>query len=267
MQLGSYCTVGHSACLCQGQDLYSTPGHQSKQKDSAKGLSTREAGRGHATPHMPVETTKCWWLLKIEPNALAGSKGSCAVCVDLQAVGALEFFGELYSLAKGWGWAGFREREGSIFSNHQHFAVSTGICGVPCPIPASRVDKPLIALRSQQTRRASKDEIKPHLNTTTCQKILDRAITNNSLSLPPSLPPPLTWMLLSDWCVTISLQFARRESMSSYFCWITLSRWLRRVGEEGGGEGEGGLLSGQLHCVIWPPLYIAASWLVTSFTV
>ena len=76
--------------------------------------------RGHATPHMPVETAKCWWLLKIEPNAWAGGKGSCAVCVDLQAVGALEFFGELYSLAKGFGpflrgvWAGFREREGSI---------------------------------------------------------------------------------------------------------------------------------------------------------
>ena len=44
---------------------------------------------------MPVETAKCWWLLKIEPNALAG-KGSCAVCIDLQAVGTLEFFGELY---------------------------------------------------------------------------------------------------------------------------------------------------------------------------
>ena len=99
---------------------------------------------------MPVETAKCWWLLKIEPNAWAGGKGSCAVCVDLQAVGALEFFGELCSLAKGFGpifegvWAGFREREGSIFSNHQHFAVSTGICGVACPLPASRVDKPLL---------------------------------------------------------------------------------------------------------------------------
>ena len=66
-----------------------------------KGLSTREAGRGHATPHIPVETAKCWWLQKIEPNAWVGGKGSCAVCVDLQAVGALEFFGELYSLAKG----------------------------------------------------------------------------------------------------------------------------------------------------------------------
>ena len=28
------------------------------------------------------------WLLKIEPNAWAGGKGSCAVCIDLQAVGA-----------------------------------------------------------------------------------------------------------------------------------------------------------------------------------
>ena len=29
---------------------------------------------------------------KIEPNAWAGGKGSCAVCVDLQAVGALESY-------------------------------------------------------------------------------------------------------------------------------------------------------------------------------
>ena len=50
-----------------------------------------------------IEMAKCWWLLKIEPNVWAGGKGSCAVCGDLQAVGALEFFGELYSLAKGFG--------------------------------------------------------------------------------------------------------------------------------------------------------------------
>ena len=37
-------------------------------------------------------------------------------------------------------WAGFKERQGSIFSNHQHFAVSTGICGVACPLPASALD-------------------------------------------------------------------------------------------------------------------------------
>ena len=52
---------------------------------------------------MLVETAKCWWLLEIQPNAWAGGKGSSAVCVDLQAVGTLEFFGELYSLAKGFG--------------------------------------------------------------------------------------------------------------------------------------------------------------------
>ena len=79
------------------------PGARKERLCHTKGLSTREAGRGHATPHMPVETAKCWWLLKIEPNAWAGGKGSCVVCVDLQAVGALEFFGELYSLAKGFG--------------------------------------------------------------------------------------------------------------------------------------------------------------------
>ena len=37
-----------------------------------------------------------------------------------------------------------KEREDSIFSNRQHFAVSTGICGVACPLPALRVDKPLV---------------------------------------------------------------------------------------------------------------------------
>ena len=91
---------------------------------------------------LPVEKAKCWWLLKIEPNAWVGGS---AVCVDLQAVGTLEFFGELYSLAKGFGpflRGGCRERDGSIFSTHQHFAVSTGICGVACPLPASRVYKP-----------------------------------------------------------------------------------------------------------------------------
>ena len=31
----------------------------------------------------------------MEPNAGAGGKGSCADCIDLQAVGTLEFFGEL----------------------------------------------------------------------------------------------------------------------------------------------------------------------------
>ena len=29
------------------------------QLPTAKGLATRKAGRGHATPHVPVEMTKC----------------------------------------------------------------------------------------------------------------------------------------------------------------------------------------------------------------
>ena len=41
--------------------------------------------------------------------------GSCAVCIDLQAVGVLEFSGELNRRFSFF----FREREGSIFSNHQ----------------------------------------------------------------------------------------------------------------------------------------------------
>ena len=82
-------------------------------------------------------------MLKVEPNALASGKGSCAVYIDFQAVRILS---KLYSLAKCFGpflrgdWAGFRERESSIFSKHQHFAVSTGTCGVACPFPASRAD-------------------------------------------------------------------------------------------------------------------------------
>ena len=60
---------------------------KSKFNINSKGLSTREGRRGHAIPHMPVEMEKCWWLLKIEPNAWAGGKGSCALCTDLQAVG------------------------------------------------------------------------------------------------------------------------------------------------------------------------------------
>ena len=162
-----------------------------------KGLSTRKAGRGHATPHMPVETAKCWWLLKIEPNAWAGGKGSCSVCVDLQAVGALEFFGELYSLAKGFGpifegvWAGSRDREGSIFSNHQHFTVSTGICRVACPLPASRVDKPLVMFKIMVSAK----------KTLFIQGIswIKRGIPWNSLDLPT--PMNTVALLLGLGCV------------------------------------------------------------------
>ena len=42
-----------------------------------EGLSTLEGRGGHATPYVPVEMAKCWWLQKIEPNAWVGAKGSC----------------------------------------------------------------------------------------------------------------------------------------------------------------------------------------------
>ena len=42
-------------------------------------------------------------VTKNRTKRVGGWQGSCAVCVDLQAVGALEFFGELYSLSKGFG--------------------------------------------------------------------------------------------------------------------------------------------------------------------
>ena len=56
---------------------------------------TPEGRREHATPHMPLEML----VVTKKLNAWVGGKGSCAVCVDLQAVGALEFSGELYSIA------------------------------------------------------------------------------------------------------------------------------------------------------------------------
>ena len=42
-------------------------------------------------------------VTKNRTKSVGGWQGSCVVCVDLQAVGALEFFGELYSLAIGFG--------------------------------------------------------------------------------------------------------------------------------------------------------------------
>ena len=73
------------------------------------------------------------------------NRTKCAVCVDLQAVGALEFFGELYSLAKGFGpfLRGFGQ---ALEKGRVLFLVTTSILPslrVACPLPASRVDKPL----------------------------------------------------------------------------------------------------------------------------
>ena len=66
------------------------------------GLSTCEVGRGHATPHMPVETAKYWNSLKVDADCTAAFATRPRIC---------------------------------FFSNHQHIAISTGICGVACPLP------------------------------------------------------------------------------------------------------------------------------------
>ena len=80
------------------------------------------------------------------------TKGSCAVCVDLQAVGTLEFFGELYSLDKGFGpfLRGFGQalEKGRVlfFSNHQHSTVSTGARHMrSCPLPAKPLASDMIS--------------------------------------------------------------------------------------------------------------------------
>ena len=98
---------------------------------------------------MPVEKVKCWWLLKIEPS------------ISLKPAQTPSKMGQyLYNSPKNSrvpiAWRSTQTAQlplppahafGSIFSNHQHFAVSTGICGVACPLPASRVDKPLSLAR------------------------------------------------------------------------------------------------------------------------
>ena len=96
-----FLTSYHIHFLCFG--LYFV-NHRSWQAEN-KGYRPTEAGRGHATLRMPVQRAKCWRLLKIEPNAWAGGKAAVqsALTFKLYHVGALEFFGKLYSLAKGFG--------------------------------------------------------------------------------------------------------------------------------------------------------------------
>ena len=118
---------------------------------NGKGLSTREAGRGHATPHKPVEMAKCWWLLKIEPSlflkpAQTPSKMGPKPLLSYITHQRTREFLQL-------------EGQRRLHSCLCHLptplvlflvitsillSVSTGICGVACPLPASRVDKPLV---------------------------------------------------------------------------------------------------------------------------
>ena len=90
-----------------------------------KGLSTREAGRRHATPHMPVEPAKCRWLLKIEPSLPAQTPSKMSENI----------LAKLYNSPKNSESSPPAHPVGSIFSNHQHIAGSTGIWGVAYPLP------------------------------------------------------------------------------------------------------------------------------------
>ena len=58
-----------------------------------------EVRRGHATPVQ----SEMLAVTKNRTKRVGGWQRQLLVCVDLQAVGTLEFFGELYSLAKGFG--------------------------------------------------------------------------------------------------------------------------------------------------------------------
>ena len=68
----------------------------------AKGILTRFGGERACNSHRGEMLV----VTKNRTKCVGGWQGSCAVCVDLQAVGALGFFGELYSLAKGYGGVG-----------------------------------------------------------------------------------------------------------------------------------------------------------------
>ena len=104
---------------------------------------------------------KCWWLLKIEPSLSPpplknGPKPLAKLYNSIthqrtRELLQLEGQRRLHSCL-------CRPAFGSIFSNHQHFAVSTGTCGVACPLPASRVAlgfihlkcKPVLSLRKRK---------------------------------------------------------------------------------------------------------------------
>ena len=116
---------------------------------NVKGLSTREAGRGHATPHMPIETAKCWWVLKIEPSlSLKPAQTPSKMGKPLA---------KLYNSPKNPRAPTARRSTqtaqlplppahafGSIFSNHQLLPSLQAYAELHAPLPASRVDKPLV---------------------------------------------------------------------------------------------------------------------------
>ena len=105
-----------------------------------------EGGEKACNSHRAYTEGEMLAVTKNRTKRVCGWQGSCAVYVDLQAVGALEFFGELYSLAKGFG--PFLREFGQALEkgrvrNRQHFALCTGSMGVACPLPSEGVDTPL----------------------------------------------------------------------------------------------------------------------------
>ena len=80
--------------------------HQSSQNSvDVLPRAYRPAGGGEraCNSHRACTEGEMLAVTKNRTKRVGGWQRYCAVCVDLQAVGALEFFGELYSLAIGFG--------------------------------------------------------------------------------------------------------------------------------------------------------------------
>ena len=93
-------------------------------------------------------------VTKNRTKRVGGWQGSCAVCVDLQAVGALGFFGELYSSAKGFGpflraFGKALEKGRVLFLVTASISPSVKLYGSCMPSPRRRVDTPLFIHNSQ----------------------------------------------------------------------------------------------------------------------
>ena len=92
---------------------------------------------------MPVETAKMLVATKNRTKCVGVCQRQLCVCVDLQAVGALEFFGELYRglgpFLRGFGQA---LEKGSLVTTST--SPSLQAYAVLHVLPASRVDKPLV---------------------------------------------------------------------------------------------------------------------------
>ena len=91
-------------------------------------------------------------VTKNRTKHVGGWQRQLLVCVDLQAVGALKFFGELYGLAKGFvpflrGFGQALEKERVLFLELPAFRPLYRLYGNCMPSPHhQRVDTPLVVL-------------------------------------------------------------------------------------------------------------------------